>query len=361
MKKITIKTSLIAVMLFFLNISSSNAQTTYTYTDNTGTGYWTDIANWSPSYPGININAGDEVIIIGYVTINIGIINYGRIIIPGSIRNEGYIENFGYINIQFNLYNNMGGIENNGTIEISNGGTLTNYGGITNQPSGIIDNFGNIYHYFSGNLSNFGTLSGHNFGHTGNFSNNGVLSPGSILNPIGLYKLKDGYTHNNSTLQIELESITSVDKVAITFTANLSGILNVSLINGYIPTVGDTFTILTAASVSGTFATTNLPIGYTWNVNYTSTNVILEVTSVLNSSTFEVDTFTLYPNPTTNFVKIALNQSVELQNINVFNYLGQKLFSTHENNIDLSNYKTGIYILEVETDKGKTIKKIILQ
>ncbi len=43
--------------------------------------------------------------------------------------------------------------------------------------------------------------------------------------------------------------------------AALSGTLNVSLIGGFTPKLGDVFTIIASGLVTGQFITTNLPLG----------------------------------------------------------------------------------------------------
>src|ERR1700732_1254855 len=65
--------------------------------------------------------------------------------------------------------------------------------------------------------------------------------------------------------------------------ATLGGPLNVSLFNSFSPTLGNTFTILTAASVTGTFSGTNLPAlspGLGWKVTYNAKTVVLSVVTV---------------------------------------------------------------------------------
>jgi hypothetical protein len=61
--------------------------------------------------------------------------------------------------------------------------------------------------------------------------------------------------------------------------ATLGGTLNVSLINGFMPSIGDSFTILTHQSGSGTFDTVNLPAlaAGTWEITYNATSVVLTV------------------------------------------------------------------------------------
>jgi hypothetical protein len=63
---------------------------------------------------------------------------------------------------------------------------------------------------------------------------------------------------------------------------SLNGTLNIKLINGFIPAIGDTFTILTGSAVTGTFATVNgLSINGSehFTITYNSTNVTLKVVS----------------------------------------------------------------------------------
>ncbi|HEV2521280.1 MAG TPA: Ig-like domain-containing protein, partial [Candidatus Acidoferrales bacterium] len=65
----------------------------------------------------------------------------------------------------------------------------------------------------------------------------------------------------------------------VTSTATLAGTLNVSLINGFTPPANKStsFTIMTFASATGTFATTNFPsvTGLVWSVTYNPTSVVI--------------------------------------------------------------------------------------
>jgi hypothetical protein len=376
---LSVKTILIT-LIYFLTTFAITAQTTYTYTSADTNGLWEDVTKWAPSYPGTTINSSDEVIIDGYANISgsLVITNNGTITITsiGTIRNDYGIVNYGNLNISGYIYNNLGFTTNYGTIEISSGGNLINYGGVTNATSGIIYNFGNIYHPYSnvGMISNSGTISGTGY-HTENFSNNGVLSPRSALNPIGVYTIgtasspsitSDTYTHyNNATLLIELESTTSYDKLTINSgtgsIASLSGTLTVNLLNGFTPTVGDTFTILTVGTVTGVFDTTNLPSGYIWNITYNASNVILEVTSVLSTLDFGISQFKLYPNPTRNEFTIELENSITLEKVNIYNNIGQLVLSSKESRIKTSSLAKGIYLVMITTNEGKTTKKIIVE
>ena len=62
--------------------------------------------------------------------------------------------------------------------------------------------------------------------------------------------------------------------------ASLGGTLNVDLISGFKPTVGETFDIIDYTSETGTFTTLNLPKltgGDTWSITYNATDVVLTV------------------------------------------------------------------------------------
>jgi hypothetical protein len=62
----------------------------------------------------------------------------------------------------------------------------------------------------------------------------------------------------------------------------LDGTLSIKLVNGFVPTVGDTFTILTGSAISGTFTTvtgTSINSSEHFEVNYTSTAITLSVVS----------------------------------------------------------------------------------
>ncbi len=88
---------------------------------------------------------------------------------------------------------------------------------------------------------------------------------------------------------------------------------------------------------------------------------VFDLSSVLSSDEFVSSQFSFHPNPTKNKVTIELNQGVELQQINIYNNLGQFISSSKTKEIDTSQLSTGLYYLEIETDKGKASKKLIIE
>jgi hypothetical protein len=75
--------------------------------------------------------------------------------------------------------------------------------------------------------------------------------------------------------------------------ANLGGALAVSLINGFVPQLGDAFEFLIASGgVNGTFAAQTLPAlgaGLGWNIDYDANAVTLEVAAAPSFSEADFD------------------------------------------------------------------------
>ncbi|TWU29953.1 beta strand repeat-containing protein [Bythopirellula polymerisocia] len=89
---------------------------------------------------------------------------------------------------------------------------------------------------------------------------------------------------NSATLEIELGGLVAGsghDQINSDGTVTLNGTLDVSLLNNFMPSIGDTFEIITATIVVDMFSVESLPAigGLLWNVNYSATNVVLEVLS----------------------------------------------------------------------------------
>ena len=84
----------------------------------------------------------------------------------------------------------------------------------------------------------------------------------------------------------------------------------------------------------------------------------LKAGSTLGTGTFLKADFKLYPNPTSGTVTIQSDS--EIENISVYNQVGQLLSNQKSAQIDFSNMACGIYIMHIDfTDGQTTIEKII--
>ncbi len=121
-----------------------------------------------------------------------------------------------------------------------------------------------------GVLTGSGTVSG------------SVVNSGASVEPgtsAGILTITGNYTQNVAgRLAIQLggpDPGTGYDRLALSGSATLAGELNISTANGFEPTPGQQFVILTAGSVSGSFSSTTGPVSY--QVIYNPQNVTVVV------------------------------------------------------------------------------------
>ena len=67
----------------------------------------------------------------------------------------------------------------------------------------------------------------------------------------------------------------------------------------------------------------------------------------------------LFPNPTSSSLIIKLENSI-LKKVNIYNSLGQLVKSETSSLINIENLKSGIYNINIITNKGKRCKKFIV-
>jgi len=138
--------------------------------------------------------------------------------------------------------------------------------------------------YPAAQLENFGTLKGSGK-ILGSFINNGILSPG---NSPGKFTIVGNYTANSTAVhQVEITSASLYDTISIVSdpsfpsgNAVLNGALHVNLLNGFIPSLGDTFRILSFTSSTGHFASASMPVlpaGLFWNIHYNPDNISMAI------------------------------------------------------------------------------------
>ena len=86
-----------------------------------------------------------------------------------------------------------------------------------------------------------------------------------------------------SGLRVEIGGSTAgtdYDLLSISGTAELDGTLEIEIADGQAPAVGESFTVLTASGVTGTFSAVATPPGYAVSVAYNSTDVTVTVDAV---------------------------------------------------------------------------------
>lgn len=112
-------------------------------------------------------------------------------------------------------------------------------------------------------------------------------------------------------------------------------------------------------SYSGTVDPSNNSITY----NFTSAVSFSSITASQDGSTLTIENLNLldgiyiYPNPTANKIYISSNEFLIAE---LFNVVGQKILTTTNNNIDMTEFVSGIYALRISSNNNnsKTFKII---
>ena len=193
---------------------------------------------------------------------------------------------------------------NSGTLEVQSG-TLTLRGGYTQTDGNTILNGGNIVtttplDVQSGGLSGSGSVFG-------NVTNGGSTSPGFSPGEITVTGNYDQRTTGALTIDLGGLSDGSVagtlrefDQLDVNGTVILDGALNVSLINGFVPEFGTTFTIINndgSDTISGTFTdlpegatllASNIPLQITYQGGTGNNDVVLSAISFVVTSTLDI-------------------------------------------------------------------------
>jgi Secretion system C-terminal sorting domain len=162
----------------------------------------------------------------------------------------------------------------NGSSTILAGTTVTNNSMIQVYPAATLENRGTL----KGSGKVFGSLV-----------NSGILSPG---NSPGKFTITGNYTATASAVHdIEIASTGSYDTISVAAdvsfasgNAGIGGALQVRLLDGFVPSAGDAFKIMTFASLTGSFSSTSLPVlpaGLSWSIEYNATDITLKVNAVL--------------------------------------------------------------------------------
>jgi len=66
----------------------------------------------------------------------------------------------------------------------------------------------------------------------------------------------------------------------------------------------------------------------------------------------------IYPNPTSNLISISSDKSIEVKQVSVKDLSGKTIMTTDKTSIDLSNFGSGLYFIEVVTNKASYVGRI---
>jgi hypothetical protein len=171
-----------------------------------------------------------------------------------------------------------GSLNSLGTITVDNTSTLTTRGGFNQTAgstlmNGVLNAGGTGVNVQGGTFSGIGTVNG-------NVLMAGTMMPGI---PTGTMTINGNYTQTSTgTLAEQVGWINGMNAslLAVKGTANLGGTLALSLLSGFTPTVGETFTLMTFLSDTGMFSSVILPNlgnGEQLDLVFQPTDILVEV------------------------------------------------------------------------------------
>ncbi len=87
--------------------------------------------------------------------------------------------------------------------------------------------------------------------------------------------------------------------------------------------------------------------------------VVIDNTAGIDEANF-TNGIAIYPNPTSGFIQIETKNAL-FTKVEVYNILGNKIMTSTRNNLNLSLYGAGIYLLKIHTDKGIVTRKLVMK
>ena len=74
-----------------------------------------------------------------------------------------------------------------------------------------------------------------------------------------------------------------------------------------------------------------------------------------------VEAISVYPNPARDFVYVGVNNDLSIQRVEVFNVTGQRVLSSTETEINVSEWESGVYVVRVTADDRIVTRRIMKQ
>jgi ribosomal protein S6E (S10) len=285
--------------------------------------------------------------------IGISLNNAGNIVAVGSPKyqsSKGYVRIYQFdgsqwIKIGQNIKGENTGDQFGSTIDLSKDGYTLIAGGTSNNGNGILSGHARVYEYSNGSWTQKGNdIDGE--ATQDRFGWSVAISDNSNVIAIGGKYNSENY---NNAGHIRAFQFLNNDWTQIG--NDIDGIAE-----------GDNFGQSIALSSDGKTLIGGAPKNDN-NGNDSGHVRVFDISNVVlsNESIDLVDTINIYPNPTSKSISISLKNNTTLVQVKLYNNLGQLVLKSKETTIDVSNHSKGIYFLEVETSKGKGVKKLVIK
>ena len=96
-------------------------------------------------------------------------------------------------------------------------------------------------------------------------------------------------------------------------------------------------------------------------VGFPNAHLILNVSgTALSVKNNTLDQVSVYPNPTSGIVQVTLPSSVEILSVSVSDLSGKKMnANVSGTTVDMSNFASGVYMINVNTTEGNLVRKVM--
>ncbi len=291
--------------------------------------------------------------------------------------------------------NASGTFLNSGTVLKHTGTNVSNFSSFwdfQNQAGGIIEvasgelQFANLNNAEGASIRGIATIDVPN-----DFANDGIVAPGLVAGVGLLTHIGDYNPSATAVFEIDLGGLiggSEYDQLAITGDAMLNGTLDVELVDGFMPEVGDSFVVMTTTgAVSDNFLLVNEPAGLSLRILVNDEDVTLVVDSVgtvgiedqIDNSPVEIPTrITLhnnYPNPfnPTTHIRYDIPARMDVRLV-VYDMLGKKVVTLVEGQQPAGYHEvqwdgrdaqgqqisSGVYIYRMETARQVHVRRMLL-
>ncbi len=111
----------------------------------------------------------------------------------------------------------------------------------------------------------------------------------------------------------------------------------------------------------GDMITGTASIFFDYNLPIITNSADTEVIEFLGVNNYELNTVSVYPNPTKGTVHFNALNNTSIEGIKIYNLQGSEImaFEGYQESIDVQNLSTGIYLLNIQTDKGISRHRLI--
>ena len=103
--------------------------------------------------------------------------------------------------------------------------------------------------------------------------------------------------------------------------------------------------------------------GFSQSTSPSTTSELVSESSIYEE--LEVENFSLYPNPATDFVTVDLGANIRDARIKIYDQMGKMVasgkFSGSTYSANIADLKSGVYSVAIDSGKNKTMKRFVKQ